>query len=63
MNRFEDRTVIVTGGARGLGASFVRGFAAQGANVVIGDVLGQEGQALADELHDHVIFAASTSRA
>lgn len=33
MERFDNRTVIVTGGARGLGASQVRGFVAEGANV------------------------------
>ena len=50
MKRFDDRTVIVTGGARGMGASHARGFVAEGANVVIADVLEQEGRTLADEL-------------
>ena len=35
MKRFDNRTVIVTGGARGMGASRVRGFLAEGANVAI----------------------------
>jgi NAD(P)-dependent dehydrogenase (short-subunit alcohol dehydrogenase family) len=39
MGRFDNRTVIVTGGSRGLGASHARGFVAEGANVVIADVL------------------------
>jgi 3alpha(or 20beta)-hydroxysteroid dehydrogenase len=56
VKRFDNRTVIVTGGARGLGASHVRGFVAEGANVVIADVLEQEGRTLADELGDHAIF-------
>src|SRR5438552_15044381 len=57
MKRFDNRTVIVTGGARGMGASHARGFVAEGANVVIADVLEQEGRALADELGDHAIFS------
>src|SRR5712671_1205591 len=57
MQRFNNRTVIVTGGARGMGASHARGFVAEGANVVIADVLEQEGRALADELGDHAIFS------
>jgi 3alpha(or 20beta)-hydroxysteroid dehydrogenase len=57
MKRFENRTVIVTGSARGMGASHARGFVAEGANVVIADVLEDEGQALADELGDHAIFS------
>ena len=56
MKRFAQKTVIVTGGARGMGASHVRGFAGEGANVVIADVLEQEGQALAKELGDQVLF-------
>ena len=57
MKRFANRTVIVTGGARGLGASHARGFVAVGANVVIADVLEQEGQTLAGEFGGHAIFS------
>src|SRR5207244_11391876 len=57
MGRFDNRTVIVTGGSRGMGASHARGFVAEGANVVIADVLEQEGRTLADELGDHAIFS------
>src|SRR6266566_3245697 len=57
MKRFDNRTVIVTGGARGMGASHARGFVAEGANVVIADVLEQEGRTLADELGEHAIFS------
>src|SRR5712672_2503536 len=57
MKRFDSRTVIVTGGARGMGASHARGFIAEGANVVIADILEQEGRTLADELGDHAIFS------
>src|SRR5882762_2331485 len=57
MKRFVNRTVIVTGGARGMGASHARGFIAEGANVVIADVLEQAGRTLADELGDQAIFS------
>ena len=57
MTRFANRTVIVTGGARGMGAGHARGFVAEGANVVIADVLAQEGRTLADTLGDQAIFS------
>ena len=57
MKRFENRTVVVTGGARGMGASHARGFIAEGANVVIADVVDQEGQSLVDELGGRAIFS------
>src|SRR5882757_9811787 len=57
MKRFINRTVIVTGGARGMGASHARGFVAEGANVVIADVLEKEGRTLARELGEHAIFS------
>ena len=57
MKRFENRTVIVTGGARGMGASHACGFIAEGANVVIADVVDQEGQSLVDELGGRAIFS------
>ncbi len=47
---FSGSTVIVTGGAAGIGASYVRAFSAAGANVVIADVQEALGAALADEL-------------
>src|SRR5258705_5627261 len=57
MNRFDKRTVIVTGGARGMGANHARDFVAEGANVVIADILEQEGRTLAQELGDQAIFS------
>jgi meso-butanediol dehydrogenase/(S,S)-butanediol dehydrogenase/diacetyl reductase len=36
--RVKDRVVIVTGGAQGIGAGIARGLAAEGANVVVGDL-------------------------
>ena len=40
-----------------MGASHARGFVAEGANVVLADLLEQEGRALADELGEHAIFS------
>jgi NAD(P)-dependent dehydrogenase (short-subunit alcohol dehydrogenase family) len=45
-----DRRVIVTGGARGLGAAFVQALAQAGARVTFGDVLHEAGTALAETL-------------
>ncbi|KWF82320.1 short-chain dehydrogenase [Burkholderia diffusa] len=44
------RRVLVTGGARGLGAAFVKALVAAGAQVAFGDVLVEDGRALAAQL-------------
>jgi len=36
-NRFEDRVVLITGGASGIGAAAARRFAAEGARLMLGD--------------------------
>ncbi|MFD4294985.1 glucose 1-dehydrogenase [Rhodococcus sp. NPDC058505] len=46
------KVVVVTGGARGLGAEFARQIVADGGRVVIADVLDEEGRATAAELGD-----------
>jgi 3alpha(or 20beta)-hydroxysteroid dehydrogenase len=56
MGRLEGRVAIITGGARGVGAAVTRLFAAEGASIVIADMLVNEGEALAGELGDRVIF-------
>lgn len=48
--RLKDKVAMVTGGARGMGAATCRRFAAEGARVVIADVLDDDGQRLAAEL-------------
>lgn len=45
-----DRSVIVTGGASGIGADIVRAFANQGAKVALIDILHEPASALVDEL-------------
>ena len=39
MKRFDGKTAIITGAARGIGAATARAFAAEGAVVVVADVL------------------------
>ncbi|MFI7005065.1 glucose 1-dehydrogenase [Streptomyces sp. NPDC050145] len=48
--RADGKVVVVTGGARGMGAAFARRLVAEGAKVVVGDILVKEGEALAAEL-------------
>ncbi len=48
--RLDNRTIVVTGGASGIGAAFARGFAGEGANVVITDVNLDAAEALAHEI-------------
>lgn len=50
MQRLAGKVALVTGGARGIGEGIVRRFVAEGAQVLITDVLEAEGKALAEEL-------------
>ena len=56
MNRLDGKVAIVSGGARGLGASYCRALVREGASVVLGDVLDEEGQGLADELGESATY-------
>ncbi|MEC4018575.1 glucose 1-dehydrogenase [Streptomyces sp. H27-D2] len=57
MNDLGDKTVIITGAARGLGAEFAKQAVAAGANVVPTDVLAAEGEATAAALGGRARFA------
>ena len=48
--RIDGSAAVVAGGASGLGEATVRELHARGARIVIADLNGERGQALADEL-------------
>jgi 3alpha(or 20beta)-hydroxysteroid dehydrogenase len=50
--RLTGKVAVVSGGARGMGASHVRTLVAEGAKVVFGDILDHEGELVAKELGD-----------
>lgn len=52
MGRVDGKVAIISGGARGMGASHARLLTAEGARVVVGDILDTDGESLADELGD-----------
>ena len=56
MGRLAGKTAIITGGAHGQGEAEVRRFVAEGANVVIGDLLDEAGEKLAAELGDAATY-------
>ncbi|AEE46767.1 glucose 1-dehydrogenase [Cellulomonas fimi] len=55
MTRLDGAVALVSGGARGLGAAYVRALHAAGAAVVVGDVLTDEADALAAELGERAV--------
>ena len=51
MERFKNRTVIITGGAGGIGGATCRSFAAEGAKVAVFDMNLEAAQKVADEIN------------
>lgn len=62
MQRLEGKVALVTGGSRGIGEGIVRRFVAEGARVMISDILDEEGEALAAELGQAYIHLDVASR-
>ena len=55
MGRLSGKTAFVSGGAKGLGAEMARAMHEEGANVMVTDVLEDEGIKLADA-HENMQF-------
>lgn len=56
MNRLRGRVALVSGAARGMGLSHCRAMVAEGAQVVLGDILDDEGRAAAESLGDAALY-------
>ena len=50
--RLKDKVAFISGGARGIGAAIAKLFAREGAKVVIGDVLEEEGRKTETEINE-----------
>lgn len=58
MARFTGKVFLISGGARGLGEAQARQLAAEGGQVVIGDILHEEGRRLAADIGQACTFTA-----
>lgn len=56
MEGLKDKIAIITGGATMIGAQVTRAFHRQGCRVVVADINGKDGQALATELGPNALF-------
>ena len=56
MGRLDGKVAVVSGAARGMGQAEARLFAAEGAKVVLGDIVDAEGKAVAEEIGKDAIY-------
>ncbi len=52
VNRLSGKNILITGAARGMGAANAESFAAQGGNVCLADLDGDEAQKVADKINE-----------
>lgn len=56
MGRLDDRVILISGGARGQGEAMARRFVAEGARVVLGDILDDLGKGVAADLGEAATY-------
>ncbi|SRR5690625_1329653 len=56
MGRLDNKVIIVTGAAGGMGEAYARKFVEEGAKVILADINEEKGNAIADELGENATF-------
>lgn len=63
MTRFQDKTVIITGAAQGIGRAYAQAFAQEGARVAVADLNANKAQTVANELDDAIAVGVDVADA